>query len=99
MTELSRQAFGHAVRTAREEQGLTLEELGNRAEMHFTYLSGLERAGRNPTLAVLIRLAEALGMDLSELVARAEREGDPASRPGRYRRGLPPPSAPRGRCR
>lgn len=65
--------FGQAVRRAREEQGLSQERLGEIAKLDRTYVSGLERATRNPTLATLHRIAKALGVPLSELIAEAER--------------------------
>ena len=43
------------------------------ADLDRTYISGLERAVRNPTLATMERIAKALGVKLSELVAEAER--------------------------
>ncbi|MBN9039383.1 MAG: helix-turn-helix transcriptional regulator [Rhizobiales bacterium] len=53
----------------RRERGLSQEALADRAQMHQTYLSGLESGKRNPSLAVLSRLADALEIDLSELLA------------------------------
>jgi len=38
--------------------------------MHQTYLSGVERGKRNPTVTVLQRIAEALGADIGDLVSR-----------------------------
>ena len=37
--------------------------------MHRTYVSGVERAVRNPTLTVLEKIAKGLAVPLSELVA------------------------------
>jgi transcriptional regulator with XRE-family HTH domain len=39
-----------------------------------TYISGIERGRRNPTLSVLGRLASALEMPLSDLLSRIESE-------------------------
>ena len=41
--------------------------------MHRTYLAGIERALRNPSLENLVKLANALGVTLAELFAEAER--------------------------
>jgi transcriptional regulator with XRE-family HTH domain len=38
--------------------------------MHQTYLSGIERGRRNPSMLVLERLAQALGADLEDLVRK-----------------------------
>lgn len=57
---------------ARRQEGLTMEELAERAGLHRTYIGLLERNERQPTLAVAVGLAEALGLSLSEVVAEAE---------------------------
>lgn len=67
-------AFGAAVRARREELQLSQEQLGIRAgEMDRTYVSGIERGVRNPTLKIVGRLAKALGTPPSRLLAAAER--------------------------
>ncbi len=60
-------AFGERVRLLRKEKRWTLEELADRAGLHVTYLSGLERGRRNPTLNVIAQLARALEVTLSTL--------------------------------
>jgi transcriptional regulator with XRE-family HTH domain len=52
----------------RREKGLSQEELADRAQIHQTYLSGVERGRRNPTITVLQRIAEALDADIADLV-------------------------------
>jgi Helix-turn-helix len=44
-------------------------ELADRSGLHRTYISGVERQARNPTLAVMGALATAFGISLAELVA------------------------------
>ena len=79
MTSLDREvetflkAFGAAVRRAREARGLSQEELGFDAELDRTYVSGVERGRRNPTVAVIFRLARALRLSAGDLVSRAVR--------------------------
>ena len=73
-TRLAR-AFGKAVKAERERLELSQERLGELAKLDRTYVSGLERATRNPTLATMEKLAKALGVPLSKLVAEAERHG------------------------
>jgi transcriptional regulator with XRE-family HTH domain len=48
---------------------LSQEQLAERAELHWTYVSGVERGRRNPSLNILARLAQALGLSLPQLVA------------------------------
>ena len=52
--------FGKAVRKYRTLLGLSQEELADRAAIHRTYIGGIERGERNPTLTMIRRLARAL---------------------------------------
>jgi transcriptional regulator with XRE-family HTH domain len=65
-------SFGLAVRRARSGLGLTQQQLADQAALDRSYLSELERGTRNPTLTVQVRLAEALGVRLSDLIRQAE---------------------------
>jgi transcriptional regulator with XRE-family HTH domain len=72
--EKALQALGEAIRARRAEiDGLSQEGLGDLAGMHRTYVGDIERGLRNPSYRNLVKLAEALEVPLSELVARAER--------------------------
>jgi len=62
-----RRDLGLQLRRLREAHGLSQEELAHRAEIHVTYLSGLENGKRNPSLLVLARIAEALNLKISGL--------------------------------
>ncbi len=66
-------AFGEAVRRERERKGLSQEDLGFEAELDRTYVSGVERGVRNPTVVTVRRLAKALGVAASRLMQVAER--------------------------
>ncbi len=61
--------LGAAVRGRRRELGISQEQLAQRAGMHRTYIADLERHARNPTLRTLAKLAEALEVDLRDLVS------------------------------
>jgi transcriptional regulator with XRE-family HTH domain len=61
---------GENVRRAREAIGLSQEELGDKAGIDRTYVSGVERGVRNPTVKVLARLAEALETTPDKLLVR-----------------------------
>lgn len=64
-----RKRFGANVRRARRAQDMTQEDLADRAGIHRTYLSGLERDGdKNPSLAVVGRIAAALNVTVGSLV-------------------------------
>jgi transcriptional regulator with XRE-family HTH domain len=67
--------FGLAVRRHRELLRLSQEELALRAGIDRTYISGVERSVRNPTLEVMQRIARALGSDLDVIFATARELG------------------------
>ena len=74
MSEVALKALGEAIRTRRGEiDGLSQEGLADLAGMHRTYVSEIERGLRNPSFRNLFKLAAALEVPLSELVAQAER--------------------------
>ena len=64
--------FGSVVRKYRKAAGMSQEDLADRAEIHRTYIGGIERGERNPTLVMIHRLAKALDMAPSKLL-----ESDP----------------------
>ncbi len=64
--------FGSAVKDRREALGLTQEEFAERAGIHRTYLSDIERGTRNVSLINIERVATALSLKISELFRLAE---------------------------
>jgi transcriptional regulator with XRE-family HTH domain len=68
-----RKRVGLNLRRLRHAKGLSQEELAHAADVHQTYLSGVEGAKRNPSIAVLDRIATALGSDISALFERPGR--------------------------
>jgi transcriptional regulator with XRE-family HTH domain len=61
--------FAENLRQARIRASISQEELGYRCELHRTEISLLERAGREPRLATLVKLAGALETTPAELCA------------------------------
>lgn len=61
--------FGKAVRRRRRELDLSQEELAERAELHRTYISSIERGRMNPSLENVEKLAKALDISISALFA------------------------------
>lgn len=53
---------GRNVRRYRELKGISQEELAFDADLHRTYVSGVERGVRNPTVLIVAKLANALGI-------------------------------------
>ncbi len=61
-------AFGRSVRRFRASLGLSQEQLADRANIHRTYIGGIERGERNPTLTMIHRLAAVLGVGAARLI-------------------------------
>lgn len=61
-------SFGRSVRRCRLALGFSQEELADRAQIHRTYIGGIERGERNPTLTMIVRLADALCIAPAQLL-------------------------------
>jgi transcriptional regulator with XRE-family HTH domain len=61
-----------AIRKRRSAADMSQEELADRAELHRTYISLVERMKRNLTVDALDRIAAGLGVSASRLLAEAE---------------------------
>lgn len=64
-----RRKLGTRVQRLRQDQGWSQEEFADRAGLHRTYVSGVERGVRNPTVTVLEKLAIGLGVPMPDLVS------------------------------
>jgi transcriptional regulator with XRE-family HTH domain len=60
--------LGRRVRQLRESRGWTQEQLASRCGKHWTYVGGIERGERNPTLRVLASLAKAFSIPVAQLL-------------------------------
>jgi transcriptional regulator with XRE-family HTH domain len=59
--------FGQKVKAERIKQGLSQEELAEKASVHRTYIGMIERAEKNITLTNIEKIALALGIEISKL--------------------------------
>ena len=65
---------GRNVRRLREKKAWSQEDLAFESELHRTYISGVERGIRNPTVLVIAQLADALGVEPAALLNRPARK-------------------------
>jgi transcriptional regulator with XRE-family HTH domain len=72
MTSSLRQRFGQVVRVTREDRGWSQEQLAGRADLNRSYLGEIERGTVMPSIETAAKLAAALGVSLSSLIARFE---------------------------
>ena len=73
-----RRRVGLNLKRLRQERGLSQEAFAFQAGLHRTYVSGVERGVRNPTVLVLEELAKALDVPACRLL-----EDVPGNRPRR----------------
>lgn len=59
--------FGKRVRELRETKSWSQEDFADASNLHRTYISGIERGVRNPTLTVVWQIADALEVSPCEL--------------------------------
>jgi transcriptional regulator with XRE-family HTH domain len=65
-------SFGISVRQLRERHGWSQEALAERADLNRSYVGELERGQAIPSLVTLEKLAEALDLSLTSLMAHTE---------------------------
>ena len=68
-----RRRVGLNVKTYRNERGLSQEALAFECGLHRTYVSGVERGVRNPTVVAIEKIADALNIDPGRLIERQRR--------------------------
>ncbi len=68
-------AFATAVRSRRNRLGLSQEQLAERASLHRTYISDIERAARNLSLESISKLADALEVSVAALFSPTPSDG------------------------
>ncbi len=66
-------ALGRSIRKRREARDFTQEELAELAGLDRTYISDVERGGRNLSLSSIARIAKALGTSISDLTRGIEK--------------------------
>lgn len=95
--------LGKRVQGLRHGHGLTLQQLADAAQVSVSMLSSVERGQKAPTVTVLARIADGLGVPLAELVAQPEAsrfivrraaDQDTIDEPGGWRRTVLTPVVP-----
>jgi transcriptional regulator with XRE-family HTH domain len=64
--------FSMVLRQLREERGLSQEQLAERADLNRSYLGEVERGRAVPSIVTVSKLAGALDIRLSSMIARCE---------------------------
>ncbi len=63
-----RRRLGLNLRKLREEQGFSQESFADHCGLHRTYISGIERGVRNPTVVILDKIAKGLKVPAGQLL-------------------------------
>jgi transcriptional regulator with XRE-family HTH domain len=79
--ETLQQTFGNVIRRRRQELKLGQESLADKAGLHRTHVSLLERGKRMPSLLVIKKLAAALETTMASLMGEIEGIDAPSRRP------------------
>jgi transcriptional regulator with XRE-family HTH domain len=61
--------LGKSIRKRRHALGLSQEGLAERANLHWTYIGGIERGERNVSLLSIVKIARALGLTPAQLLS------------------------------
>ncbi len=75
MTDINK-ALGRVLAKYRVIAKISQEELADRAGIHRTYVSQIERGLKSPTLSVLLKISKSLKTTISSLIAEAEQNID-----------------------
>ena len=65
MADIKKQ-IGDRIRYLRKSKGLSQEELGWKAKLHYTYIGGIERGEKNVSIITLSKIAKGLGTSVNE---------------------------------
>ena len=82
-------AFGLTLRDTRLERGISQDKLSQICDLDRTYPSLLERGLRGPTLTMMLRLADGLGVEAAKLVVDTVQRLRAMRRPGSQRSSTP----------
>lgn len=66
-------AFGEVIRAERLKQAIAQDQFALMANVDRSYYGKLERGERQPSLALMLRIAGGLGLPASEILVRVER--------------------------
>jgi len=69
---LTAAAFGAVIREERVAQGIAQDQFALQANVDRSYYGKLERGERQPSLALILRIAGGLGLSASEIMGRVE---------------------------
>ena len=73
---MEKNTIGDRLRELRYSMDLTQEKLGEKADLHYSYIGQVERGDKTPSLKSLIKIARALNISPEELIKDEKEEGE-----------------------
>lgn len=70
--KVAQKAFGQTVRRLRQRQNISQEQLADECELDRSYIGGVERGERNPSLVAIVKIANGLKISPAALFAEYE---------------------------
>jgi transcriptional regulator with XRE-family HTH domain len=67
MMDNVRVLVGDRIRNLRKERGWSQEKLGEKADLHHTYVGAVERGEKNASIDTLDKIADAMGIEMADL--------------------------------
>lgn len=71
---MEKNTIGDRLRELRYRMDLTQEKLGEKADLHYSYIGQVERGDKTPSLKSLLKIAQALNISPEELIKEEEQE-------------------------
>jgi transcriptional regulator with XRE-family HTH domain len=78
--ETVQKSLGHCIRELRNQEGWSQERFAEICGLHRTYMGHVERGEKNISLSTVLRVANALGIRVSDLFGRAENHNGKAAK-------------------
>jgi len=73
---MKKNKIGTRLRKFRYSMDLTQQRLGEKADLHYSYIGQVERGDKTPSLKALIKIADALNISIEELIREEKKEGE-----------------------
>lgn len=74
LQSMSQKKLGRRISEIRKIKGITQEGLAEKADLTVSYISKIETGKKNPTIAVIEKIAQAMGVDIYQLFVNLEPE-------------------------
>ncbi len=85
VNKMEENKIGTRLRKFRYSLDLTQQRLGEKADLHYSYIGQVERGDKTPSLKALIKIADALNISVEELIREDRGEGEEQETLGKFK--------------